>query len=34
METRTKILVVDDEPRMRESLQLLLNRDGHEVHTA
>lgn len=29
-----RILIVDDELRMRESLQMLLNEQGYEVHTA
>ena len=29
-----KILIVDDEPRMCESLRILLNRQGHEVYTS
>ncbi|MHB8809234.1 MAG: sigma-54-dependent transcriptional regulator, partial [Desulfobulbaceae bacterium] len=28
------ILIVDDEPSMREFLRILLEKDGHAVHTA
>jgi two-component system response regulator PilR (NtrC family) len=31
---RSRILVVDDEPSMRELLDILLRREGHEVFTA
>mgnify|MGYP000306514094 CR=1 FL=1 len=31
---RSKILVVDDEPSMRELLDIVLRREGHEVFTA
>jgi two-component system cell cycle sensor histidine kinase/response regulator CckA len=34
MEQRDRILVVDDEPRMRESLQSLLSHHGYKVATA
>lgn len=36
MTTRTgqRILVVDDDPSIRRTLQLLLNREGHEVTQA
>jgi PAS domain S-box-containing protein len=30
----SKILIVDDEPRMCESLKILLNNNGYEVHTS
>jgi two-component system response regulator PilR (NtrC family) len=31
---RSKILIVDDEPSMRELLDIVLRREGHEVFTA
>src|SRR5690606_24441097 len=31
---RSKILIVDDEPSMRELLEIVLRREGHEVFTA
>jgi two-component system, cell cycle sensor histidine kinase and response regulator CckA len=34
MECSPKILIVDDEPRMCESLGLLLGQQGYEIHTA
>jgi PAS domain S-box-containing protein len=34
MYQRPKILIVDDEPRMCESLRLLLGNQGYEIHTA
>ena len=32
--TKQRVLVVDDEPSMRQFLQILLEREGHEVRTA
>ena len=31
---RSRILIVDDEPSMRELLDIVLRREGHEVFTA
>jgi two-component system cell cycle sensor histidine kinase/response regulator CckA len=34
MQTAPKILIVDDEPRMCESLRLLLGKQGYDIQTA
>jgi two-component system, cell cycle sensor histidine kinase and response regulator CckA len=34
MPSLTKILIVDDEPRIRDSLKLLLDEQGYDVYTA
>ena len=33
MSNKSKILIVDDEPRMCESLKILLSEQGYEIHT-